>query len=138
MLGKAARFHLARCYVAPTSRIQGVRPELFRQFMESKGVKVAPWTRFRSGLPEKLAAARAGVGQYGDNCVVYARGVGTFVMVHGWIVDRELEYDRSHTETHCPPRLQIMHQCLPDRRTERRCPSEPSPVHLLQHHPQSG
>jgi len=53
-------------------------------------------------LPERWAAARAGVTTYGRNNFAYADGIGSFIVLSSIVVDTELEYDTPTVEVGCP------------------------------------
>ncbi|MBI2907687.1 MAG: HEAT repeat domain-containing protein [Chloroflexi bacterium] len=98
LVGKIGRMYQARCYNAPRHRINGARRQLMRDFLEKCGCHVAE----RLVVPERLAAARAGVVTYGKNCFAFADGVGSFIIVTSFVVDAELEYDEPSMEVNCP------------------------------------
>ena len=68
LLGKIGRLYLARVHNAPAHRINGARHELMKKFLERNGCEVGQGIF----LPERLAAARAGVTTYGKNNFAYA------------------------------------------------------------------
>ncbi len=102
LVGKVGRLYQSRCYSAPPHRINGQRPALMRQFIESQGVRVAPWPGGRTGVPDRRAAARAGVAHFGRNNFVYAPRIGSWIMIHAFVVDAELEYDSPTEDLSCP------------------------------------
>jgi epoxyqueuosine reductase len=86
------------------------------------------WFGPSSGVPDRLAAARAGLVQFGRNTFVAAPGIGSFINIHTFIVDAELEYDEPTTEMHCPPKCRICIEACPTgaivadfRMNPRRC-----------------
>jgi len=103
LVGKVGRFYQSRSYLEPPTRIGGARVQLMRQFLEARGMQVGRWFMISSGVPDRLAAVRAGLGRIGRNTFFCAPGIGTFVMIHTFIVDAELEYDSPAEGTHCPP-----------------------------------
>jgi epoxyqueuosine reductase len=113
LVGKIGRIYQARCYLAPPDRIHGARVRLMREFMEAKGCRVAPWPTGRSGVPDRRTAARAGVAQFGRNNFACAPRVGSFIMVHSFVVDIELEYDLPTEEAHCPPDCRLCLEACP-------------------------
>jgi len=40
---------------------------------------------------------------FGKNTFSYADGIGSFIVIHAMVIDRELEYDRPTMECKCPP-----------------------------------
>ncbi len=100
LVGKIGRLYQTRCYRAPVHRIGGTRRQLMQEFLEKSGCQVA------TGLvvPERLAAARAGVVNYGKNTFAFAEGIGSFILITTFVVDAELDYDGPTLEVKCPPK----------------------------------
>jgi epoxyqueuosine reductase len=128
LVGKIGRLYQSRSYIEPPTRIGGARVQLMRQFLEAKGMQVGRWFLISSGVPDRLAAVRAGVGEIGLNTFLCAPGIGTFVLIHSFIVDAELEYDAPTKETHCPPNCRLCIDACPTgaivadfRLNPRRC-----------------
>ena len=107
LVGKIGRLYQSRSYIEPPTRLGGARVQLMRQFLEGKGMHVGRWFAISSGVPDRLAAARAGVGEFGRNTFICASGIGTFVIIHTFIVDGELEYDAPTNGVHCPPACRL-------------------------------
>ncbi|SFM20056.1 epoxyqueuosine reductase [Pelosinus propionicus] len=95
---KIARIYQARCYNAPPDRIHGARPQLLRRFLENAGCEVGIGTI----VPERIAAAKAGIVNFGRNNFAYANGIGSFIYLTSFLVDQELEYDAPTLEVGCP------------------------------------
>jgi len=100
LVGKIGRLYQARCYLTPRDRINGARRQLMREFLEKKGWEVAR----RLVVPERLAAARAGVVNYGKNTFAFADGIGSFILITAFVVDAELDYDEPTIKLKCPPK----------------------------------
>ncbi|WP_245553749.1 epoxyqueuosine reductase [Anaeromusa acidaminophila] len=98
LLGKIGRIYQARCYNAPPHRINGARNQLMADFLAKKGCQIGQGII----IPERWAAARAGITTYGKNNFAYADGIGSFIVLHSFVVDAELEYDRPTVEVGCP------------------------------------
>ena len=98
LVGKIGRIYQARCYETPRNRINGARRQLLREFLQSNGCKVASQVT----VPERLAAARAGVVTYGDNCFAFADGIGSFIVLTTFVVDAQLDYDEPTIKLKCP------------------------------------
>ncbi len=100
LVGKIGRLYQTRCYRAPVHRIGGTRRQLMQEFLEKSGCQVA------TGLvvPERLAAARTGVVNYGKNTFAFAEGIGSFILITTFVVDAELDYDGPTLEVKCPPK----------------------------------
>jgi epoxyqueuosine reductase len=97
LLASVGRLYLARCYHAPVHRIHGARLALMNGFLERNGCRLG-----REGLPDRMAAARAGVASFGNNNFAYVDGIGSFVVLASLVVDVELEYDPPTLEVGCP------------------------------------
>ena len=95
---KIGRVYQARCYNAPPERINGARPELMREFLRKLGCEVGD----KISLPERLVAAKAGIVNYGRNNFAYAEGIGSFIYLTSFVVDKELDYDSPTVEVGCP------------------------------------
>ncbi|HAJ26200.1 MAG TPA: PBS lyase, partial [Syntrophus sp. (in: bacteria)] len=128
LVGKIGRLYQSRSYIEPPTSLGGARVQLMRQFLEGKGMQVGRWFLISSGVPDRLAAVRAGVGEIGRNTFVCAPGIGTFVIIHTFIVDAELEYDTPTNGTHCPPACRLCIEACPTgaivadfRMNPRRC-----------------
>ncbi|MFA5180740.1 MAG: 4Fe-4S double cluster binding domain-containing protein [Syntrophales bacterium] len=128
LVGKIGRLYQSRSYIEPPTSLGGARVKLMRQFLEGKGMQVGRWFLISSGVPDRLAAVRAGVGEIGRNTFVCAPGIGTFVIIHTFIVDAELEYDEPTPGMHCPPACRLCIDACPTgaivadfRLNPRRC-----------------
>ncbi len=98
LLGKIGRIYQARCYGPPPHRINGARYQLMVQFVQKMGCRVAR----NIFIPERRAAARAGVITFGKNNFAYAKGSGSFVVLSSIVVDKALRYDNPTLKVHCP------------------------------------
>jgi len=98
LLGKIGRIYQARCYNAPPHRINGARYKLLSDFLEKNGCLIGRGFL----LPERRAAARAGVTTFGKNNFAYAKNTGSFILLSSIVVDKELEYDSPTYEIKCP------------------------------------
>ena len=98
LLGKIGRIYQARCYNAPPHRINGARYKLLSDFLENNGCQIGRGFL----LPERRAAARAGVTTFGKNNFAYAKNTGSFILLSSIVVDKELEYDSPTYEIKCP------------------------------------
>jgi epoxyqueuosine reductase len=98
LTGIIGRIYQARCYNAPPEYINGARPELMRTFLRKLGCEVGE----NIILPERLVAAKAGITMYGRNNCAYADGIGSFIYLTSFLVDKELEYDNPTIQEGCP------------------------------------
>ncbi len=109
LVGKIGRIYQARCYLPHSHRINGARYRLMRDFLENNGCPVDHKIR----VPERLAACRAGIVTYGKNGFAFADGIGSFVIISGFVIDRELEYDAPTYEVKCPPKCTLCIDACP-------------------------
>ena len=113
LIGRIGRIYQARCYGAPEDRIHGSRNKLLRSFLESAGCAVAPWKVGFSAVPDRPAAVRAGIAQFGRNTFACAPSIGSFIVIHSFLIDRELDYDAPAEGIHCPPKCQLCQNACP-------------------------
>lgn len=111
LLGKVGRIYLSRTYLAPRNRINGARRQLMKEFLEQKGCQVAQ----RLVVPERSAAARAGVTHYGKNTFAFLKNSHSFIIVTTFVVDKELEYDKPTMLVTCPPRCTVCIDACPTK-----------------------
>ncbi|MHB1128337.1 MAG: epoxyqueuosine reductase [Bacillota bacterium] len=104
LVGKFGRLYQSRPYFANHHLFRS-RLELMKSFLRRCGAQVAE----RTLLPERLAAARAGVTTYGRNNFAYAGKSGSFIVISSVVIDLELEYDRPTVSLACPTDCQ---QCI--------------------------
>jgi epoxyqueuosine reductase len=109
LVGKIGRIYQARCYLPPSHRINGARHRLMRDFLESNRCQVD----YEIRVPERLAACRAGAVTYGKNGFAFADGIGSFVIISGFVIDRELEYDTPTYQVKCPPKCTLCIDACP-------------------------
>lgn len=95
---KIGRIYLGRSYYPPPDSINGARTQLMRQYLCKLGCEVGD----KISLPERLVAAKAGIVNFGRNNFAYAEGIGSFIFISSFLVDKELEYDRPTFEIGCP------------------------------------
>ena len=96
--------HFGRCYLDDDRMIGnrlGKRVKTFRSFLRENGID----SKVPFHLPHRLAAARAGLGTFGKNCLFYSRKVaagGSWVLPIALVVDREFPPDEPTLEIGCP------------------------------------
>jgi len=98
LTNKIGKVYQARSYDPPPEYINGARPELMRTFLRKLGCEVGE----KIVLPERVVAAKAGITNYGRNGFAYAEGIGSFIYLKSFIVDKELEYDKPTLKEVCP------------------------------------
>ena len=100
-----------------------------REFLEKQGCQVEQGIF----LPERLAAARAGVVTYGKNCFAFSHDSGSFIVLSSFVVDVGLDREQKHPMTctvrqSAPPASMPVHQG--DLRTVE---DEPAALRRIQH-----
>ena len=98
LLPLVGRVYQARCYYPPAHSLNGLRFQRMIDFLREQGCQVNPDIL----IPARWAAAQAGVTRFGRNTFAYVDGVGSFVILHTLVIDKELEYDRPTWESRCP------------------------------------
>src|SRR5512136_2064179 len=96
--GKVGRVYQARCYMAPSHRINGARYQLMLEFLTKIGCEIGKGIF----VPDRQVAARAGVTTFGKNNFAYTAKNGSFVVLTSIVVDKELEYDTPTYSVKCP------------------------------------
>lgn len=93
-----------RCYLDDDRMTRdgaAIRLKQFRGYLKENGIQSA----VPGNMPHRLSAARAGVGTFGKNCLLYAshaaRG-SSWVIPTAFVVDCEFEPDRPTVQTECP------------------------------------
>src|SRR5512133_854555 len=96
--------HFGRCYLDDDRMIGnrlGKRVKAFRSFLRAGGVD----SKVPFHLPHRLAAARAGLGTFGKNCLFYSRKAaagGSWVTPIALVVDKAFSPDEPTLEIGCP------------------------------------
>ena len=109
LVGTIGRAYQARCYNPPAQTMNGARITLFKQFLADNGITV-----FNKILvPDRVAAARAGVVSYGKNNFAYADEYGSFIILRSFVVDTLLTYDASTEHCTCPENCRICIDACP-------------------------
>lgn len=96
--------NFGRCYLNDdriTKDGLALKTRGFRNYLKENGIN----SKLSKSMPDKLAAARAGVGTFGKNCLLYAsKGAlkSSFVFPIVVIIDREFEPDEPSIKTDCP------------------------------------
>jgi len=112
LVGKIGRIYQARCYNAPLTRINGARRQLFVDYLEKQGIRVMPGPGVKN-VPERMAAARAGITTFGRNNFAYTKDAGSFVVLTAFTADVELEYDEPSIEAPCPKNCRLCIDACP-------------------------
>jgi epoxyqueuosine reductase len=68
----------------------------FETWLQGAGLRTC-----RDATTARWSAVRSGVGQFGKNNFIFTSR-GSWITIHTWIVDREMEYDRPSLSILCP------------------------------------
>ena len=96
--------HFGRCYLDDdrmTGNRLGKRIKAFRAYLRDNGIN----SKVPFHLPHRLAAARAGLGTFGKNCLFYSRKVaagGSWVTPIALVVDQVFTPDEPTLDVGCP------------------------------------
>ena len=96
--------YFGRCYLDDDRIIKGrlaKRVKAFRSFLRDDGID----SKVPFNLPHRLAAARAGMGTFGKNCLFYSNKIarrGSWVLPIALVVDREFPPDEPTVAVGCP------------------------------------
>ena len=96
--------HFGRCYLDDdrmTGNRLGARIKAFRAYLREHGID----SKVPFHLPHRLAAARAGLGTFGRNCLFYSRKAaagGSWVTPIALVVDQAFAPDEPTLEVGCP------------------------------------
>ncbi len=96
--------HFGRCYLDDDRLTRNgltVKIKTFRAFLQDAGIK----TKVSSHLPQRVAAARAGLGTFGKNCLFYANAAvaqGSWTLPIAVVTDAEFEPGTPTTGVKCP------------------------------------
>ena len=101
-----ARTYLSHSYLPLPGTPARDRLDVFEAFLADEGVAFEP---DRNILMMRPAALRAGVISFGRNNFAYVDGVGSFVILYGYLVDAELVPDEPSPDCTCPPGC---HACI--------------------------
>jgi epoxyqueuosine reductase len=99
MVGK-----FGRCYLDDdriTKDGLAVKIKLFRNYLKDNGIQ----SKVAGNIPHRLAAAKAGLGSFGKNCLFYAARTarqGSWVLPVAILIDREFSPDEPSIEVNCP------------------------------------
>ena len=106
LLPHISRTYLSRSYLPLPDTPARERLDHFERFLSDEGIRFEP---DRNVLMMRPAALRAGVISFGRNNFAYVDGVGSFVILYGYLVDAELQPDEPSPDCTCPPRC---HACI--------------------------
>ena len=96
--------NFGRCYLDDdrvTKDGLAKRIKAFRQFLRDNGIE----SKVPFNLPHRVAAARAGLGTFGKNCLFYSRKVvrsGSWTLPIAVVIDKEYTPGTPTIETDCP------------------------------------
>lgn len=111
LLPMIGRIYMSRAYQPRPGMASESRVRLLKEYLENKGCAVDADIY----LPVRRAAARAGVANFGRNNFAYVDGIGSFVILYAFVVDRELDCDAPSEENKCPPGCDACIKACPTR-----------------------
>lgn len=100
----AMEAHFGRCYQDDDRKLKeglSKRVKAFREYLHAGGIE----SKVPFNLPHRLAAARAGMGTFGKNCLFYSNKVaaqGSWVLLIALVIDREFEPGEPTLTEGCP------------------------------------
>lgn len=100
LLPMVGRAYLSRSYLPQPGSAVYQKLKKFEDFLCRNSLEFMSDSNL---LLMRPAAERAGVASFGQNNFAYVDGVGSFVILYGYIVNQKLEYDEPYTESKCPP-----------------------------------
>lgn len=96
--------YFGRCYLDDDRMTKdglAKRIKAFRQFLRDAGIE----SKVPFNLPHRVAAARAGLGTFGKNCLFYSNKVargGSWTLPIAVVIDREFTAGKPTIKTDCP------------------------------------
>jgi len=96
--------HFGRCYLDDdriTKDALALKVKAFRAFLRDNGID----SKVPFHLPHRLAAARAGLGTFGKNCLFYSRKAarqGSWVLPIAIVTNQEFTHDDPTVDVGCP------------------------------------
>lgn len=106
LLPHVARTYLSRSYLPLPDTPGRDRLDAFEQFLRDEGIGFEP---DRNILMMRPAGLRAGVISFGRNNFAYVDGIGSFVILYGYLVNVDLQPDELSPDCKCPPGC---HACI--------------------------
>ncbi|MBU0992147.1 MAG: epoxyqueuosine reductase [Proteobacteria bacterium] len=101
---KLMESHFGRCYLDDdrvTKNGLAQRIKAFRSYLRDNGIN----SKVPFNLPHRVAAARAGMGTFGKNCLFYSNKVarkGSWVLPIAFVIDQAFEADIPSVKMGCP------------------------------------
>lgn len=125
---KSLEPYFGRCYLDDdrvTRDGLALRIKKFRSFLRDNGID----SRVPFNLPHRVAAARAGLGTFGKNCLLYANSTSrqsSWVLPVAIVIDHEFEPDQPTVRLGCPDwcRNACVSAC-PTRALQGNCKIDP-------------
>ena len=112
LVSHIGRTYLSRSYLPLEDSPARLRLDAFESFLADEGIGFEP---DRNALMMRPAALRAGVASFGRNNFCYVDGVGSFVILYGYIVDVELQPSAAAPNCVCPPHCRACIEACPTK-----------------------
>ena len=96
--------NFGRCYIDDDRVLKSgltLRVRAFRKYLRESGID----SKVPANLPQRVAAARAGMGTFGKNCLLYSNSIarrGSWILPIAIVVDREFSPGEPTMEIGCP------------------------------------
>ena len=101
---------IGKCYLfdtrIPYSREYRANAE-FETYLKTLGLNL-----LQCKIPDRWAAAKAGLGKFGRNNFIYSPENGSYIWINTWAVDRELEYDPVEENPYMTACNDNCHKCI--------------------------
>ena len=88
----------------------------FTTYLKNSGAEI-----LKGGIPDRWAAAKAGLGKFGRNNFFYTQKHGSYNYIHTWMVDAEFAPDPIHTEVIAPECTEKCLKCVKSCPTNALC-----------------
>jgi epoxyqueuosine reductase len=108
MIGK---IYLSRSYNPPLGKIEHSKLQLMKEYLSGNGLTVNSDVT----IPARLAAAQAGVANFGRNNFAYADDIGSYIAIRYIVVDKVLEYGQPTMENKCPASCRVCINACPTK-----------------------
>jgi len=84
----------------------------FETYLKTCGINI-----LKCAVPDRWAAAKAGIGKFGRNNFIYSPEHGSYVCIDAWVVDKELKHDPAPQDIHLSECCDSCQKCI------RACPT---------------
>jgi len=103
--GLIGKYYLFDCRVPYSQEYREIKE--FESFLNLLGINI-----LQGRVPDRLAAAKAGLGKFGRNNFLYDPKHGSYIYINAWVVDKELEYDPIENDLLSPECKESCRKCV--------------------------